>query len=160
MIRFEKIIGDIYNLGMPRKTMTQAQNDIINFLSGNSCYYTRHWNIPTKYIMQSAGHECIFDHIDAFKNYITLIPYITTDMTPNIDEILKSNIRVKLCMKYGLQYKIINPNPMIFSDPKFVNCTRLIILHSDNWPELRKNVIRELYREYKTEWKRKFDEEN
>lgn len=159
MIRFAKIIGDIYNLGAPRKTMTQAQNDIINFLGDDAMSYKSvHWNIPVAYNTRTC--QDLIDHVDAFTNDITLIPYASNINTDDVSTMLKSDIRMELCMKHGLKYKVIKPDDRIFKDPKFSKCTVLIILHSDNWTDLRKNIIKELNAEYKAEWKRKFDEEN
>ena len=160
MKRFERIIGSLYNLGESRQCMTQAQHDIVNFLGDDDMgYNAHHWNIPDKFKRRTIPSYLI-DHIDVFKHDITLIAYTPNVNTSEVDAKLKSDLRMKLCMKYGLQYTIAKPNPEIFEDPKFAKCTALIILHSDSWTELRKNVRNELNADYKEEWKQKFDVEN
>lgn len=160
MKRFERIIGSLYNLGAPRQCMTQAQHDIINFLGDEDMgYNARHWNIPDKYKNRSIPSYLI-DHIDVFKHDITLIAYVPNADTSDAEAKLKSDARMKLCMKHGLQCTITKSNPEIFEDQKFAKCTTLIILHSDSWTELRKNVRNELNVDYKEEWKQKFDTEN
>ena len=160
MKRFERIIGNYYNLGDPKQRMTQAQHDIINFLGDDDMgYNAHHWNIPDKFKRRTIPSYLI-DHIDVFKHDITLIAYVPNADTSDTEANLKSDVRMKLCMKYGLQYTITKPNPEIFEDPKFAKCTALIILHSDSWTELRKNVRNELNADYKEEWKQKFDVEN
>ena len=160
MIRFAKIIGEIYNLGNPKLTLSQAQHDIMNFLGVKSCgmYYGRHWNIPKKYDAseRTLKNSFLIDHIDKFKYDITLLPYIKDDsVLLDIEEIFRSDVRMKLCMKYGLKYTIGRPHSRIFEDPYFAKRTALIILHCDNWMELRKNICAELNREYRLEWKQK-----
>ena len=160
MKRFERIIGSCYDLGDPKQRMTQAQHDIINFLGDDDMgYNAHHWNIPDKFKRRTVPSYLI-DHIDAFKHDISLIAYAPNADISDTEAKLKSDLRMKLCMKYGLRYKITMPNPEIFEDPKFANCTVLIILHSDSWTELRKNVRNELNVDYKEEWKQKFDAEN
>ena len=160
MKRFERIIGSCYDLGDPKQCMTQAQHDIINFLGdGDMGYNAHHWNIPDKF-KRRAIPSYLIDHIDVFKHDITLITYTPNACISDTEAKLKSDSRMKLCMKYGLRYKITKPNPEIFEDPKFAKCTALIILHSDSWTELRKNVRNELNAGYKEEWKQKFDAEN
>ena len=160
MKRFERIIGSLYNLGDPRQCMTQAQHDIINFLGDDDMgYNAHHWNIPDKYKSRSIPSYLI-DHIDVFKYDITLIAYVPNANTSEVEDNLKSDSRMKLCMKYGLRYTITKPSHEIFEDPKFAKCAALIILHSDSWTELRKNVRNELNADYKEEWKQKFDTEN
>lgn len=160
MIRFERIIGSTYNLGDPRQCMTQAQHDIVNFLGDdNMGYNAHHWNIPDTYKNRTIPSYLI-DHTDAFKYDITLIAYAPNVNTSEVAAQLKSDPRMKLCMKYGLRYTIAKPSPEIFEDPKFTKCTALIILHSDSWTELRKNVRNELNVAYKEEWKQKLDMEN
>lgn len=159
MIRFERIIGKLYTLGTPTRG-TQAQLDILNFLGDDSMiYYTRHWNIPMKYKTRLFTSDLV-DHLDFFKCDITLIPYLPDLDIFEVDKLIKSDVRMRLCMKYGLQCKIVRPDPEIFKEPKFAKCTALIILHSDSWTDLRKNVRSELNAEYKAEWKQKFDEED
>lgn len=159
MKRFERIIGSIYNLGDPRQCMTQAQHDIINFLGDDDMgYNAHHWNIPDKY-KSRAIPSYLIDHIDVFKHDITLIAYVPNANASEVENKLKSDSRMKLCMKYGLRYTIAKPSPEIFEDPKFAKCTALIILHSDSWTELRKNVRNELNVDYKEEWKQKLDME-
>ena len=160
MNRFERIIGSLYNLGESRRYMTQAQYDIVNFLGEDDTrFHARHWNIPDKFKRRAFPSYWI-DHIDVFKHDITLIPYTPNVNTSEVDTKLKSDLRMKLCMKYGLRYTITKPNPEIFENPKFAEGTTLIILHSDNWTELRKNVRKELNVDFKKEWKQKFDAEN
>ena len=159
MKRFERIIGSLYNLGDPKQCMTQAQHDIINFLGDdNMGYNAHHWNIPDKFKRRSIPSYLI-DHTDTFKHDIALIAYVPNVNMSDVEAKLKSDSRMKLCMKYGLQYKITKPSPEIFEDPKFAKCTALIILHSDSWTELRKNVRNELNATYKEEWKQKLDME-
>lgn len=159
MKRFERIIGSLYNLGAPRQCMTQAQHDIINFLGDDYMgYNARHWNIPDQYKTRSIPSYLI-DHIDAFKHDISLIAYVPNANTSEVEDKLKSDSRMKLCTKYGLRYTITKPSPEIFEDSKFAKCTVLIILHSDSWTDLRKNVRNELNADYKEEWKQKFDTE-
>lgn len=160
MKRFERIIGSCYDLGDPKQHMTQAQHDIVNFLGDDDMgYNAHHWNIPDKFKRRTIPSYLI-DHIDVFKHDITLIAYAPNVNTSEVDAKLKSDLRMELCMKYGLRYKIAKPNPEFFEDPKFAKCTALIILHSDSWTELRKNVRNELNIDYKEEWKQKFDAEN
>ena len=160
MKRFERIIGSCYDLGEPKQRMTQAQHDIVNFLGDDDMgYHAHHWNIPDKFKRRTIPSYLI-DHIDAFKHDITLIAYVPNADISDTEAKLKSDSRMKLCMKYGLRYKIAKPNPEIFEDSKFAKCTALIILHSDSWTELRKNVRNELNAIYKEEWKQKFDAEN
>lgn len=160
MKRFERIIGSIYNLGEPKQHMTQAQHDIINFLGDdNMGYNARHWNIPGMYKNRLIPSYLI-DHTDVFKHDITLIAYVPNMDTSDAEAKLKSDSRMKLCMKHGLQYRITKPEAEIFEDPKFAKCTALIILHSDSWTELRKNVRNELNAQYKEEWKQKLDTED
>ena len=160
MKRFERIIGSCYDLGEPKQCMTQAQHDIINFLGDDDMgYHAHHWNIPDKFKRRTIPSYLI-DHIDVFKHDITLIAYVPNADISDAEGKLNSDSRMKLCMKYGLQYTITTPNPEIFEDPKFAKCTALIILHSDSWTELRKNVRNELNADYKEEWKQKFDVEN
>ena len=159
MKRFERIIGSLYNLGDPKQCMTQAQHDIINFLGDdNMGYNAHHWNIPDAFKRRTVPSYLI-DHIDTFKHDITLIAYVPNVNASEVEAKLKSDSRMKLCMKYGLQYKITKPDAKIFEDPKFAKCTALIILHSDSWTELRKNVRHELNAAYKEEWKQKLDME-
>ena len=160
MKRFERIIGSCYDLGEPKQRMTQAQHDIVNFLGDDDMgYHAHHWNIPDD-LKRRTIPSYLIDHIDVFKHDITLIVYVPNADISDTEAKLKSDLRMKLCMKYGLRYKITKPNPEIFEDPKFAKCTALIILHSDSWTELRKNVRNELNADYKEEWKQKFDAEN
>ena len=158
MIRFAKIIGEIYNLGNPKANLSQAQHDIMNFLGADDSrsYYGRYWNIPNKYDKKNRTiNKFLIDHIDKFKHDITLIPYIPNRDLFEVDEMLKFDVRMKLCKKHGLKYKIVRPNSRIFADSNYTKCTALIILHSDNWTELRKNICTELNQEYKLEWQQK-----
>lgn len=157
MIRFAKIIGEIYNLGNPKANLSQAQHDIMNFLGDDSSiYYAQHWNIPNKYDKKNRTiNKFLIDHINTFKYDITLIPYIHTCDLFEVDEMFQFDVRMKLCKKYGLKYKVVRPDPQIFEDSYYAKCTAMVILHSDNWTELRKNIRAELNQEYKLEWQQK-----
>lgn len=148
MLRKKSVIGRLYNLGLPRSRSTQAQSDIVCFLSGRTrgCYHTTHW-YPTKE-MKEEDNIFLVDHVDYFKKDITLIPYLSIEKIH--DEIAKSN-RWKLAISKGLSYKVLQPDNSIYVEKNGFWNANLVILHCEDWLYLRKEMRRSLFDQYLSE---------
>ena len=147
MLRKESVMGRLYNLGSPRRRSTQAQADVVHFLSGQSRdYNTKHWYIPKE--MQGEDNCVLVDHVDYFKKDITLIPYLSLERIQ--EEIAKSD-RWRLAISKGLSYSVLQPDNRIYVvEGGFWNAN-LVILHCEDWVSLRKEVQRSLFDQYLSE---------
>lgn len=151
MIRFEKVIGEIYGLGKPMKKVSKDQADVCRFLGSEqyrgdwyhtgNCGHSMVMPLEYKYDGNISKHH-LLDHLEAFKNDLVFIPY--TYSVEELEILLKNNIHFQLCLKYGMTYRLCKPDNKIFKSLPFSFKSSLVILNCDNWTELRKSINRDL----------------
>ena len=143
MIRYEKKISKMHNLGRPcsgRSTRTLRQ-----FLSYDV-------SVPLE-VPESLGggwssHKPfderelkLYDHEDTFENAFTLLPYMPLDECRSV---IDKSPRWQLAMKAGLAVLSFEPKPEIFQQPCLATVTTLLIaVPLKSW-----DVVNEHLREY------------
>lgn len=142
MIRNTDKIGEIYHLGKPRRYTKKSMRKIIHFLGEGEWFTFKYESYLPK---REPGIELVIDHVDEFKHHLTLLPYFPADYAENE---IKQDPRWQLCIKCGLRYEIIDPDPAIFENDFRCDFVTLIILSCDDWRKLCTDISRELKRTY------------
>ena len=141
MIRDVGKIGEIYHLGKPARYTKKSMIKIIHFLGDG-------WMDPFRYSgylpKRKLGIDLLVDHINVFKNHVTLLPYGGDD----VENKIMQDPHWQLCIQCGLQYEIVDPDPAIFEKDWSCDYVKLIILSCRDWRKLCTDISRELKRIY------------
>ena len=143
MIRYEKKISKIHNLGRPcsgRSTKTLRQ-----FLSYDVCVP---FDVPESlggpgfsYRFFDERELKLYDHEDTFENAFTLLPYMPLDECRSI---VDKSPRWRLAIDAGLAVQFFEPKPEIFQRQCLATVTTLIIAT----PLMNWGMVNEHLREY------------
>lgn len=145
MIRYDWLIGEVYGLGVPKKP-TQVMRQIDEYLKGDnnlSCYH-KGWCLPSFSKFYTRNIQSVADHTDFFKNDIVYIPYLKEE---DAHKEISESVRWQLALSCGMSFTVKKSDPRIFENPVFADDTCVVIVHVEDWIELRWDICSALRRE-------------